>query len=147
MRHVAYCFLLLVATGLAFAQVGGTGSIQGTVTDPSGAVVADASVTATNVATGVETARKTTDAGFFVLPLLPAGEYTVTVKATGFQTLTQTHVVVDALACGRVESQVANRRSQPIGHRGDVAHDSEDRRRRARLLGGRTTFTMRCRWR
>ena len=82
----------------ALGQVGGTGSIEGTVTDPLGAVVADATVTATNVATGVVTIRKTTDAGFFVLPLLTAGEYTVTVKATGFETLTQPHVIVDALA-------------------------------------------------
>jgi hypothetical protein len=54
-------------------------------------------VTAANVATGVETSRKTTDAGFFVLPLLPAGEYTVKVTAAGFQVLTQQHVVLDAL--------------------------------------------------
>jgi hypothetical protein len=82
----------------ATAQVGGTGTIQGTVTDPSGALVTGASVTATNLATGVETARKSSEAGVFVIPLLPAGEYSVTVKATGFETLTQTHVIVDALA-------------------------------------------------
>jgi len=98
MRHVALCIALLVAGMPALAQVGGTGSIEGTVTDPSGAVVGSAAVTATNVATGAVTARKTTDAGFFVLPLLPAGEYTVTVKATGFEGLTQSHVIVDALA-------------------------------------------------
>src|SRR5580692_2714866 len=97
MRHVARCFALLFSAGLALAQVGGTGSIEGTVTDPSGAAVAGASVTATNVATGAVTARVTTDAGFFVLSLLPAGEYTVTVKATGFEALTQSHVIVDAL--------------------------------------------------
>src|SRR5580693_2891528 len=98
MRHVALCFALLVAGAPALAQVGGTGSIEGTVTDPSGAAVAGAAVTATSVTTGVVTTRKTTDAGFFVLPLLPAGEYTVTVKATGFEALTQSHVIVDALA-------------------------------------------------
>jgi hypothetical protein len=99
MRHVAICIALLLAfTVPALAQVAGTGSIQGTVTDPSGAAIAGASVTARNVATGVETARKSTDAGLFVLPLLIPGEYTVTVKATGFETLTQAHVVVEALA-------------------------------------------------
>ena len=98
MRYAAVCYVLFIAAGPALAQVGGTGSIEGTVTDPSGASVAGAAVTATNIATGAETARKTTDSGFFVLPLLPAGEYTVTVKATGFQTLTQSHVIVDALA-------------------------------------------------
>ena len=96
---VSYFFLAaLLGVASAIAQVGGTGTIQGTVTDPSGAVVTGASVSAINVATGAETARKTSDAGVFVLPLLTAGEYTVTVKATGFQTLTQPHVIVDALA-------------------------------------------------
>src|SRR5579872_1691139 len=98
MRHVAYCVSLLVAAGSAFGQAGGTGSIQGTVTDPSGAVLAGAAVTATNVATGVRTERKTTDAGVYVISLLPAGEYTVAFSATGFQNLTQARVVVDALA-------------------------------------------------
>src|SRR5690348_2715672 len=98
MRHVAYCFVLLGLAGSAFGQAGGTGTIQGTVTDPSGAVVAGAAVTATNVATGVKTDRKTTDAGVFVVSLLSAGEYTVTVTAVGFQVLNQTHVMVDALA-------------------------------------------------
>ena len=98
MRHVAYCFALLLAAGSAFGQAGGTGTIQGTITDPSGAIVAGATVTATNLATGVRTDRKTTDAGFFVLSFLPAGEYSVTVTAAGFQTLTQPRVAVDALA-------------------------------------------------
>jgi hypothetical protein len=98
MRYVAQCFALLAMAGLTFAQSGGTGSIQGTVTDPSGAVVTGASVTATNVATGIRTERKTTDAGVFALSLLPAGEYRVTVQANGFQTLSQTRVMVDALA-------------------------------------------------
>ena len=98
MRHVAYCFALLLAASSAFGQAGGTGTIQGTITDPSGAIVAGATVTATNLATGVRTDRKTTDAGFFVLSFLPAGEYSVTVTAAGFQTLTQPRVAVDALA-------------------------------------------------
>src|SRR3954452_15868006 len=98
MRLVAVCFVFLLAVDSAFGQAGGTGSIQGTVTDPSGAVVSGASITASNLATGVKTERVTTEAGFFALSLLPAGQYTVTVTATGFQTLTQARVVVDALA-------------------------------------------------
>jgi hypothetical protein len=97
MRHVVTCFALLAAACPVLGQVGGTGTIQGTITDPSGAVVAGASVIATNAATGVQTSRKTTDAGFFVLPLLPAGTYNVTVQATGFQNFTQRNVVLDAL--------------------------------------------------
>lgn len=97
MRHLVSCFAFLLIAGLAYGQVGGTGTIQGTVTDPSGAVVAGATVTATNTATGVETTRKTTDAGFYAISLLPAGEYTVSVKAAGFENFVQQHVVLDAL--------------------------------------------------
>ena len=97
--RVLHCLLAaLLAVAAATAQVGGSGTIQGTVTDPSGAAVPGASVTATNVATGVQTARETTEAGVFVISLLPAGEYTVTVRAAGFETLTQQHVVLEALA-------------------------------------------------
>jgi hypothetical protein len=67
------------------------------VTDPSGAALPGASVVATNVETGVQTTRKTTDAGFFVLSPLQPGEYTVTVKAEGFQTFTQKSLEVVAL--------------------------------------------------
>ncbi len=97
MRHISG-FLLFLAASAAFAQVAGTGSIEGTVTDPSGAIVPGATVTATNVSTGVETASKTTSSGVFAIHTLSPGEYTVTVVATGFQTLKQEHVVVDALA-------------------------------------------------
>ena len=97
MRFVYALFALLLLAASAGAQVAGTGTIQGTVTDPSAAVIAGATVTAVNVETGVETSRKTTEAGFFVLSPLQPGEYTVTVKAEGFQTLTQQHVEVIAL--------------------------------------------------
>jgi hypothetical protein len=71
MRYVALCSAFLVSVFVATAQVGGTGSIQGTITDPSGAVIANATVTATNAATGVANSRKTTDAGFYMLPYGP----------------------------------------------------------------------------
>lgn len=83
---------------LAAAQTGGTGSIEGTVADSTGSVVAGASVTATNTLTGVKTTVVTTKAGYFAIPLLKPGPYKVTVTANGFQTFTQEQVVVDALA-------------------------------------------------
>jgi hypothetical protein len=89
---------ILLLNGAAFGQIAGTGTIQGTISDASGAVIPQATVTATNIATGVQTERLTTAAGFYVLSPLPAGEYKVQVTATGFQTLIQEHVVVDALA-------------------------------------------------
>lgn len=104
-------FCLSIAAALAWAvpamaQVAGAGSIQGTVTDPSGAVVPRAAITATNTATGVETVRLTTTAGFYVITPLPAGQYNVKVAAPGFQITTQQNVVVDALATVSVNIQL-----------------------------------------
>jgi hypothetical protein len=81
----------------AMAQTGGQGAIEGTVLDPSGAVVTNATVTATNVNTGVETTRPSTSAGFYsISPLIP-GQYTVTVTANGFRTFKQENLTIDAL--------------------------------------------------
>src|SRR5438477_10380819 len=88
--------VLMSATGTLMGQ--GSGTSQGTVKDPLGAVIPQAEVVAVNAATGVRTTRATTGAGLFVLSPLPAGEYDVTVKAPGFQTLTQQHIVVESLA-------------------------------------------------
>ena len=88
----------LIAPPRALAQIGGAGSIQGVITDATGAVIPGATVTATNVATGVKTTRQTTSAGFYVLTPLPPGEYSVAVAATGFKPLVQEKVVVDALS-------------------------------------------------
>ncbi|HXE09324.1 MAG TPA: TonB-dependent receptor [Acidobacteriaceae bacterium] len=98
----ALCLLtviaLLAAPVPSNAQASGTGSIAGTVTDPSGAVVAGASITAVNTLTGVKTTTTTTASGHFVISLLQPGTYSVIVAAPSFATLTQQNVVVDALA-------------------------------------------------
>src|SRR5436853_7767053 len=78
--RLACAALMLLNTGTAMAQ--GSGTIQGTVTDPSGAIIPQASVTAKNVATGVETTRQTTAAGVYVLSPLAPGEYRVSAAAT-----------------------------------------------------------------
>jgi hypothetical protein len=89
---------ILITSPRTMAQIGGTGSIQGVITDATGAVIPVATVTATNVATGVKATRQTTAAGLYVLTPLPPGEYKVQVSATGFQSLVQEKVVVDALS-------------------------------------------------
>jgi len=70
------------------------GAINGTVTDPSGAVVPGAQVKATNKATGIEHAALSTSDGQFAFQDLPVGTYTVVVSAQGFPTLTVDDVLV-----------------------------------------------------
>src|SRR5882672_4098722 len=90
--------LLLLTSDVANAQVGGGGSIQGTVRDASNAPVPGATVTATNVATGIATVRQTTAAGVYAVTPLPPGEYRVTVTLDGFERFVRENLVVDALS-------------------------------------------------
>jgi Carboxypeptidase regulatory-like domain len=89
---------LLCAASTSNAQIGGSGSIQGTVLDASKAPLPGATVTATNVATGIETVRQTTEAGVYTLAPLPPGEYRVTVALDGFEKFVREGVIVDALS-------------------------------------------------
>ena len=70
------------------------GAITGTVTDPSGAVVSDATVKAVNIATNLEVAAQTKANGAFVIPDLPVGTYRLTVTKDGFKTETHTRILV-----------------------------------------------------
>ncbi len=75
---------LLITSGLAFSQTI-TGTITGTVADPSGAVIPDAKVAATNVATNITNEVQTNSAGVYNLLFLPVGDYNVAVTARGFK--------------------------------------------------------------
>jgi hypothetical protein len=79
--------LLLIATS-AWAQ-SFRGSIRGTVTDPSGSVIAGAKVTAKNIGTGQQREATTGPDGAYVLAELPAGEYTVRAESAGLSPTAQ----------------------------------------------------------
>jgi outer membrane receptor protein involved in Fe transport len=89
---------MLLGVGLLQAQVAGTGTIAGTISDPTGAVIAGAVVTVTNTATGLVSTQTTPTAGTYSIVALPPGEYTVNVRAAGFSTLQQEHVILNALS-------------------------------------------------
>jgi len=63
----------------------GNASLTGTVADPTGATVAGATVTATNVGTNVDTTTQTNDNGYYRFPTLPVGNYKISVQAAGFK--------------------------------------------------------------
>ena len=97
MKRSGLGLLFSLFTAASFAQIGGKGAIEGTVVDPTGAVVSGAVVTAKNVGTSVATTRTTTSSGYFVLSPLDPGGYTVSVAATGFEGFIQEHITLDAI--------------------------------------------------
>ncbi|HEX4485472.1 MAG TPA: TonB-dependent receptor [Terriglobales bacterium] len=84
-RSFYTCLFVIVAASLMFGQAGGNSSILGTVTDNSGAVVANAVVNVTNLNTGQVAHTTTGTSGDFTVPSLNPGSYSVAVEAPGFQ--------------------------------------------------------------
>jgi hypothetical protein len=81
---------LLAFAGTSFAQqLGGAGTIKGTVSDPTGAVLPGATVTMHNVVTGFERSTTTDTSGNFVLQNIPQNPYHATITAPGFQNFNQ----------------------------------------------------------
>src|SRR5271165_132587 len=95
-------FVLLAAVSLSAQTFRGT--ILGTVTDPSGAVVSGAKVVVKNTGTGLQRETETSADGSYSLPELPIGTYSVTVTQTGFQTFVATGITVDVAAQRRVDA-------------------------------------------
>lgn len=94
----AFLWLAVVASLIAphaFAQLAGTGNIQGTVSDPSGAVIPNAQVTLTDQSTGVKHQTDTSGGGVFSFPNLTVGTYNLAVTASGFKTYTRTGIVLE----------------------------------------------------
>ncbi len=96
-RYLLSCCLFLNV--YIFAGAGGlwaqtTGTIRGTVADPSGAVVPGAKVAAILMQANITRATETNAEGVYVFPALPVGHYTVVVKAEGFQEYRQPEVEV-----------------------------------------------------
>jgi hypothetical protein len=90
-------FACLLSLPPVEAQVAGTGTIQGTVTDITGAAVPRASVTVTEPATGRVLTVVSSSSGTYIAPALVPGEYTVQASAQGFEPLLQQHVHVNAI--------------------------------------------------
>jgi Carboxypeptidase regulatory-like domain len=96
-RWIAVVFSIAILSFAinAIAQMAGTGSIQGTITDTTGAIIQNASVIATNVATQVKHTAITGGNGFYSFPNVDIGTYTVEVTAQGFEHYSQSNIVLE----------------------------------------------------
>jgi len=83
---IAMAFLALICmTPAASAQQAATATLSGRITDPAGAVIVKATVTAKRKATGAERKTETNSEGIYGLPNLTPGQYEVTIEASGFK--------------------------------------------------------------
>lgn len=102
------CFLFFISLYLpeALGQMGGTGGIVGTVTDPSGAAIVGATVTLTDTTTGSARTSTTNEAGRYVFSNVPPGTYNVTISKEGFRQTKFSNLVVNVGASVTLDAKV-----------------------------------------
>ncbi len=117
---------LVVLLGLCLLRVAAqstTGAIVGTVTDPSGRIIAGATVTATNVDTNIATKATTDGSGNYVVTNLAIGRYSVAIEAAGFKRSVQSGITLnvqdriridEALQVGQVVETVEVQSAAPL---------------------------------
>jgi hypothetical protein len=108
------CVSILLLATKGFSQIAGTGNIQGTVSDATGAVIPNASVTLTDEATGVSRATKTSGGGIYLFPGVPISTYDLSVSAPGFKNYIQTKIVLE------VGSSIAVNPALTIGNKNET---------------------------
>jgi hypothetical protein len=99
-NFVAFLFALALVCGVVVWTIPAHAdnlyaSIRGTVVDSSGAVVSDAKLTATNIATSISYSTTSSKDGLFAFLQLPIGDYSVRIERTGFKTFTEAHIHLD----------------------------------------------------
>ncbi|HEY3824965.1 MAG TPA: carboxypeptidase-like regulatory domain-containing protein, partial [Bryobacteraceae bacterium] len=98
---IAAC--LLLCAGMAFGQ-GAGGTLTGTVSDPTGAVVPNATIQVKNTQTSSVYSIGTSNTGNYTLPNLPVGTYELTVDASGFKKFNRPGIAIDVAATVRVDA-------------------------------------------
>ena len=86
------CLLAFATTTVTAQSAAGLTAINGTITDPTGAIVAGAKVVAKETATGTTREASSTGSGLYSLPNLPVGDYEISVQQTGFKTAVRSDV-------------------------------------------------------
>src|ERR1700743_1116540 len=89
-----FCFVVCMV-GVSYAQSTNSGDIRGSVTDSSGALVPGVTVTVLNVDTGVSKDFVTNDSGLYDTSSIVAGNYKVTFKSSGFETVIRGPITVE----------------------------------------------------
>ncbi len=156
MRRLQFClvvFAVLALTVSAFAQVQ-NGQFSGTVTDQTGAAIANAKVTVTSTATDLNLSATTNASGNYTVKEIPPGQYKLTVEASGFKTFTDNGVTANAGTIAHIDGKLTiGKASEVIEVTGAAsAVNTEDRnwrppsaRRRSTICRSTVaTFSISC---
>lgn len=92
---VALSCLFALTPSALFSQTATTGVVTGTVTDPTGAVVPNATITLGQTGTGAKLTTTASGAGHYIFPAVPPGDYTLVVEAKGFRKSLTTNLAVE----------------------------------------------------
>jgi outer membrane receptor for ferrienterochelin and colicin len=124
MKRLQFClavFAVLALTFSAFAQVQ-NGQFTGTVTDPTGAAIANAKVTVSNPATDLNLTTTTNSSGNYTVKEVPVGTYKLTVEAAGFKSVSNTGVTANAGTIAHVDfKMLIGKASEVIEVTGEAA--------------------------
>ena len=100
---ITLCVVTFALTAIAQIQ---NGQVAGSVTDPSGAAVANAKITISNQATGLSVTATSNATGAYAVPELPPGTYKITVEAAGFKTFSNVGVTLNAGTTAHVDAKM-----------------------------------------
>src|SRR5262249_52441975 len=103
MKATLGAVLVVLACALSMPGQIGRGSITGIARDPSGAIIASAKVTATNIETSVNFETTTNDSGAYNISALPTGIYHLRVQALGFKEFVKENITLEAGTIARVD--------------------------------------------
>ncbi len=95
--------VVLVFAGAPSALPQTTAQVTGAITDPSGAMIPGARVTALNIDTGDKRVTRSNEAGYYSIPLLPPGRYEVSVESEGFKSLTRSGITLQVNQVARLD--------------------------------------------
>jgi len=105
MRRLQFCLVVFTVLALslsAFAQVQ-NGQFTGTITDPSGAAIANAKISVKNAASNLSASTTTNASGNYSIKELPVGSYTLTVEAAGFKSVSSAGTQINAGTISHVD--------------------------------------------
>src|SRR6266567_1103453 len=141
--NISLMVILFSFAGVPPAWSSVTGSISGTVKDPSGAIIPGATVTAVNTGTGISQRVGTDTGGFYAFPALPVGIYDIIIRHGGFKEYRQTGLALDATVALRVDATLeVGALAQEVTVRSFTVHVDTASSQMGEIIGGIKMTTL-----